>query len=217
MLGDELVIEEVHTERASEISEVLREKFSEEEKLVVTIAGESGSGKSELASELARINREHDLATGILQQDDYFVFPPKTNHEMRKKNIDQVGTYEVKLDFLDSNLRSFKKNVDSIYKPLVDYDADEITAEVKEVGDFRVLVAEGTYTTRLKFADFRIFIDRDYKQTYDARKKRGRDKLEPFVEDVLEREHKIISAHKEDADLVISPDYQEIRLKTSSN
>lgn len=217
MLGDELVIQEVHTERAREISEVLREMFEGKEKFVVTIAGESGSGKSELASELARLNGENHLPTGILQQDDYFVFPPKTNHEMRKKNIDQVGTYEVKLDFLDSNLRSFKKNADSIYKPLVDYDADEITTEVKEVGKYRALVAEGTYTTTLSFADFRIFIDRDYKQTYDARKKRGRDKLEPFVEDVLQREHEIISTHKEDADLVIKPDYQEIRLKSSSN
>ncbi|MBS3765717.1 hypothetical protein KGY71_04265 [Candidatus Bipolaricaulota bacterium] len=212
MLGDELVIEDVHTDRAREISQILKERFAGEEKFVVTIAGESGSGKSELAAELARLNRENDLPTGILQQDDYFVFPPKTNHEMRKKNIDQVGTYEVKLDYLDSNLRSFKKNADSIYKPLVDYDADKITTEVKEVGQYRVLAAEGTYTTKLNFADFRIFIDRDYKGTYEDRKRRGRDKLEPFVENVLEREHEIISSHKSRADLLITPDYQEIKL-----
>ncbi len=210
MLGDELVIEEVHTERAREIVPVLKDRCGGNEKFVVTIAGESGSGKSELAAEIARLNEENGTSTGILQQDDYFVFPPKTNHEMRKKNIDQVGTYEVKLDFLDANLRSFKNGADSIYKPLVDYDADEITTEIKEVGEYEFLIAEGTYTTSLEFADFRIFIDRNYEQTYEDRKKRGRDKLEPFVEDVLEREHEIISSHKSRADLLITSDYQEI-------
>jgi len=156
------------------------------------------------------------VPTGILQQDDYFVFPPKTNHEMRKKNIDQVGSYEVKLDFLDSNLRSFKNGAESIYKPLVDYDADQINTEVKKVGEFEWLIAEGTYTTALEFADFRIFIDRNYEQTYEDRKERGRDKLEPFVEDVLKREHEIISSHKSRADLIITSDYQGIEIVNSS-
>ncbi|MFB6290449.1 MAG: hypothetical protein ABEJ25_01795 [Candidatus Bipolaricaulia bacterium] len=214
MLGDELVIKDHHTERARKIATILEERFSGEDNFVITVAGESGSGKSELATEIARINEENQLPTGILQQDDYFVFPPKTNHEMRKKNIDQVGTYEVKLDFLDSNLRSFKLGTDSVYKPLVDYKADKITTEVKEVGKFRALIAEGTYTTTLTFADFRIFIDRNYRDTYEDRKRRGRDKLEPFIEDVLEREHEIISSHKDRADLLITSDYKEIKLQS---
>ena len=211
MLGDELVIEKYHTERAREIINVLEDKFSKKEKFVVTVAGESGAGKSELASEIARLNNEKGIPTGILQQDDYFVFPPKTNHEMRKKNIDQVGTYEVKLDFLDSNLRSFKQGAKSIYKPLIVYDKDSITTEEMNVGDFQVMIAEGTYTTSLRFTDYRIFIDRDYRDTYSDRKKRGRDKLEPFVEDVLEREHEIISSHRDKADLLITSDYDSVK------
>ncbi|MEF8798542.1 MAG: hypothetical protein V5A79_03925 [Candidatus Bipolaricaulota bacterium] len=210
MLGDELVIEKHHTERAREIVQILEDKFEDKEKFVVAVAGESGSGKSELASEIARISREKDFPTEILQQDDYFVFPPQTNHEMRKKNIDQVGSYEVKLDFLDSNLRSFKNRQETIYKPLVNYDEDRITTEIKEVRKYRALIAEGTYTSILKFVDFRIFIDRDYRQTYEDRKRRGRDKMEPFVENVLKREHEIISSHKNRADLVITSDYGDV-------
>lgn len=210
MLGDELVIKEHHTERAREIVTILEDRLSGVDKFVVTVAGESGSGKSELAREIARINRKHGPPTGILQQDDYFVFPPQTNHEMREKNIDQVGTYEVKLDFLDSNLRSFKNHEETIYKPLVNYNADKITTEVKKVGDYQALIAEGTYTSILKFVDFRIFIDRDYRQTYENRKRRGRDKMDSFVEDVLEREHEIISSHKDRADLVITSDYEDM-------
>lgn len=211
MLGDELVIEKYHTERAREIINILEDQLPKKEKFVVTVAGESGAGKSELASEIARLNNENNIPTGILQQDDYFVFPPKTNHEMRRKNIDQVGTYEVKLDFLDSNLRSFKQGAKSIYKPLVNYDRDNITTEEMNVGDLQVMIAEGTYTTLLRFSDYRIFIDRDYKDTYSDRKKRGRDKLEPFVEDVLEREHEIISSHRDRADLLISSDYGSVK------
>jgi Mrp family chromosome partitioning ATPase len=75
------------------------------DKFVITVAGESGAGKSELASEIARLFTEEGFNTGVLQLDDYFVFPPKTNHEMRRRNLEQVGPYEVKLDFLNSNLR----------------------------------------------------------------------------------------------------------------
>lgn len=214
MLGDKLVIEQEHTDLAQDICRVLDENYTKYDKLVVTVAGESGSGKSELAAEISRLRNEQGKKTRILQQDDYFVFPPKTNHEMRRKNIDQVGLREVKLDFLDSNLRSFKRNHRTIYKPLVIYDQDQLTTEEIEVGGFQTLIAEGTYTSTLQFADFRIFIDRDYRQTYKARKRRNRDKLEPFIEEVLRREHEIISSHKNQANVIITSDYEGVKLLT---
>jgi uridine kinase len=209
MIGDKLIIEEYHTARAAEICDLLPDRI--QGRFTITVGGESGSGKSELASEIARLLTERGLKTGILQQDDYFVFPPKTNHEMRRRNLEQVGPYEVKLDFLDSNLRSFKRGENPIYKPLVIYDEDRITTEEMETGDLAVLVAEGTYTSLLRFADFRVFIDRDYHQTLEARKRRARDKFEPFIVDVLEREHQIISRHKALADVVIPADFGSIQ------
>lgn len=206
------MIRQAHTDRAKDICAVLDANYANFDNLVVTVAGESGSGKSEVAAEIARLKNDEGEQTDVLQQDDYFVFPPKTNHEMRKKNIDQIGMYEVKLFFLDSNLRSFKRGHKTIYKPLVDYDEDRIITEIKEVGDVQTLIAEGTYTSALEFVDCRVFIDRDYHQTYENRKERGRDKLEPFVEDVLEREHEIISSHKNRADIIISSDYERIKL-----
>jgi uridine kinase len=107
MIGDKLIIEPYHTERAEELYVILTEHINAG--FTISVAGESGAGKSELSVELARILNESGIPAGILQQDDYFVFPPKTNHEMRRRNIEQVGTYEVKLDYLDSNLRSFKR------------------------------------------------------------------------------------------------------------
>jgi uridine kinase len=213
VIGDKLVIEQHHTDRAAEICELLAERVKAGGKLALTVAGESGAGKSEMAFEIHRLLNERGIKAEILQQDDYFVFPPRTNHEMRRRNLEQVGPYEVKLDFLDSNLRSFLRGESPIYKPLVVYDQDRITTEEMDVGDLAVLIAEGTYTSLLRFAGFRVFIDRDYRQTLEARMRRARDKWEPFIQDVLEREHQIISLHRALADVVIPADFGGMRLQ----
>ena len=210
MKGDKLIIEAHHTGRASEICGILEDRIKRG--FTITVAGESGSGKSELASEIARLLTDGGKPTGILQQDDYFVFPPKTNHEMRRRNIEQVGPYEVKLDFLDSNLRSFKNGDSILFKPLVYYAEDRMTTEEMPVEDYVALIAEGTYTSTLTYVDFRIFIDRDYHQTLEARKRRARDQFDDFLVDVLEREHQIISKHKVRADVLIPPDFDHIEV-----
>ena len=211
MIGDKLVIEQYHTDRANEITPLLVELIKN--RVCISVAGESGAGKSELAYEINRLLIEQGTRAGIIQQDDYFVFPPKTNHEMRRRNIEQVGPYEVKLDFLDSNLRSFKRGESPLYKPLVIFDEDKIITEEMDVNKIQVIVVDGTYTSILNFVDFRIFIDRDYHQTKEARIRRGRDKIEPFLLDVLEREHKIIFQHKTLADVIIPPDFGSIQIR----
>jgi uridine kinase len=213
VIGDKLIIEKHHTERAADICELLADRIQRGERFTVTVAGESGAGKSELACEIYRLLNERGIRAEVLQQDDYFVFPPRTNHEMRRRNLEQVGPYEVKLDFLDANLRSFKRGESPIYKPLVIYDEDRLTREEMAVADLTVLVAEGTYTSLLEFADLRVFIDRDYRQTLEARKRRARDKWEPFIQDVLEREHQIISQHKALAHVVIPDDFGSIEVQ----
>jgi uridine kinase len=211
MIGDKLIIEQHHTDRAAEICELLAARIRAQERFTMTIAGESGAGKSELAYEIYRLLNEMGTKADVLQQDDYFVFPPRTNHEMRRRNLEQVGPYEVKLDFLDSNLRSFKRGESPIYKPLVIYDEDRITTEEMDVSALRVLIAEGTFTSLLRFIDFRVFIEGDYRQTLEARKRRARDRWEPFIQDVLEREHQIISQHRVWADMLVLADFGSIQ------
>lgn len=213
MEGDKLLIEEHHTARALELCEHILQRYHDAHgarPLVVTVAGESGAGKSETGSEIARILSERGIRADVLQQDDYFVFPPKTNHEMRRKNIDQVGMYEVKLGLLDCNLRSFKRGEDPIYGPHVDYDSDSITMQERSLAGVQVLVAEGTYTTSLQFADIRIFIARNYDDTRAHRKARARDAEDDFIDEVLRREHAIIREHRALADFVIARDFGSI-------
>jgi len=208
--GDRLVIREHHTKIAKQVFDLLKGQIKD--KYAISVGGESGAGKSEIAVELARFFNDNGIETKVIQQDDYFVFPPKTNHEMRRRNIKQVGEYEVKLDFMEANLRSFKQGDHWIYKPLVIYEQDRITTELLEVGSTSVLIIEGTYTTRLNFVDRKIFIDRTYRDSEKERLERRRDKMEDFVGEVLEIEHRIISGHKGLAYIVVRKDFSGLEV-----
>lgn len=210
MKGDSVVVEAHHLKAASRILSILRPIFEgSAERQTVSIAGQSGSGKSETAVALANCLAEAGVASKILQQDDYFIHPPRTNDSTRRRDIAWVGPQEVRLDLMDAHLAAFLDGASEIEKPLVDYAGDRIGSEVLAVDDARFLIAEGTYTTLLGHARTHIFIDRTYHETRAHRVKRMRDasELDPFIDQVLEIEHDIISAHKARADIVISSDF----------
>ena len=210
MRGDRILVERNHRNAAQIIvDKLLTEITCSERKYIITVGGESGSGKSEVAAAIADALKERGVLTAILQQDDYFVYPPKTNDLTRRKDINWVGPKEVRLDLLDTNLMDIREGRDKINKPLVIYDEDRIDSETINFDPVRVVVAEGTYTSMLKNADIRVFIDRDYNDTKAHRVKRVRDdsELDEFVERVLKIEHEIISSHKARANFIIKRDY----------
>ncbi len=210
MHGDRIVIEAHHRRAASAIDAWLEQRgLPDADRLVLTVAGESGSGKSETAAALADALALRQIDSVIFQQDDYFVYPPKTNDRERRGNIDWVGPGEVRLDLLDEHLRAFVDGAESLEKPLVRYAEDRIDSERISLAGCRVAIAEGTYTTLLDSAGVRVFIDRDWQATRAHREKRSRDaaELDPFIDRVLAIEHRIISAHKARADLIVASDF----------
>jgi uridine kinase len=146
----------------------------------------------------------------IVQQDDYFIYPPRTNAATRREDIDWVGTSEVRLDLMDENLKQIRDGAATIVKPLVDFDADSIGEETIELDGVDVVLVEGTYTTLLRNADRRVFIDRSYVDTRAARELRAREAQDDFLERILTIEHVIISSHKGRADLIVTRDYDVI-------
>ncbi len=209
MKGDTIVVEEHHVRAAQGVAELVRPLLENATRLGVTIAGESGSGKSEIAQALADALHAAGIPAVIFQQDDYFVYPPRSNDRARREDITWVGPQEVHLDTLDAHLAAFLGGADSVDKPLVDYAADAIGEETLAFGDARVAIAEGTYTTLLETVGARVFIDRTFEQTRAHREKRRRDaaELDPFIEQVLAIEHDIIAAHKSRASIVIDDAY----------
>ena len=207
MIGDKIHVQPQHTRAAEAIYAVLKDRIGDE-RVAVTVAGQSGAGKSEIAHELARLLDAGGHKTFVFQQDDYFVYPPKTNHNERVKNIEWVGTQEVRLDLMNQHLDAFKSGKHQLLeKPLVIFDEDRITSEKIDLSPFDVVIAEGTYTSLLGSADYHVFIDRDYYDTLAHRRERGRDKIDDFTNQILKIEDAIITKHKQYADFVVNKDY----------
>lgn len=211
MIGDKLNIREEHRKAAQGVLKLLLPEIAQSAgKYALAIAGESGSGKSELAAVLAERLLEKGFKSIVLQQDDYFVYPPKTNAAKRRQDIQWVGASEVHLDLLDRNIREALDNKDEITKPLVIYKEDRVTQEAIKLQGVKVVIAEGTYTTLLQNVHARIFIDRTYVDTKAARLQRAREAPDPWIEEILAVEHRIISAHKSRADVIITRDYSVV-------
>lgn len=208
MRGDVLIIQEWHRKAGRKAAELIIPRIAESaSKFTITVAGESGSGKSEIAEVVTEVLAEQDVKSVILQQDDYFILPPKSNENKRRGDMDWVGANEVHLDLMDQNLKDFKAGRGQITKPLVIFEEDRITEETLNIEEFTVAIAEGTYTTSLNHVDCRIFIDQTYHETKKARLLRAREEQDDFLETVLKIEHKIISSHKRMADLIVTRDY----------
>jgi len=210
MKGDSIIVEEHHRKAAASIVPVLLPIIaSSDRRYTISVAGQSGAGKSETATAIALALASHGIESIILQQDDYFIYPPKTNDATRRADISWVGAGEVKLDLMDEHLAAFIDGAGRIEKPLVDYHRDSIGSEVLDTGNARAAIADGTYTTLLNQVMCHVFIDRDYLDTRAHREKRRRDdsELDPFIDRVLEIEHGIISSHKKRADILVNRDY----------
>jgi uridine kinase len=219
MRGDKLVIQEHHVKAAQSLLPLLIPKILQSrDTFIITIAGESGSGKSEIAAVLARLlHEEKNMKSIVIQQDDYFVYPPKTNAQMRRKNIRHVGPSEVRLELLEQNLSDILKNHSEIRKPLVIFDKDEITEETLRLEGTRVVIVEGTYTTLLHNVHQHIFIDRTYMETRESRRQRAREEQGQYLETILEIEHRIISSHKPRADIIVTKNYEAERNEQKGN
>ncbi len=212
MEGDVLIINNYHRKAAKQVVAILLAEIEKRgNKFFLTVAGESGAGKSEIAASIAVELEKAGKKSFVFQQDDYFVYPPKTNAEKRVEDIGWVGMQEVKLFKLDEEIAAIRQGEAMIEKPLVIFGEDRITTEVVDMSSFEVFIAEGTYTTALKNVDARVFIDRDVKDTKKARAKRAREKQDEFLEQILTIEHRIISAQKKDADIIITKGFDAVK------
>lgn len=207
MIGDRVNVKPKHQKAARLIFDALA-GLSLPERAAFTVAGQSGSGKSEIADALARLFDESGRRTLVFQQDDYFFYPPRTNHKRRVDDIEWVGANEVNLKLLDDHLAAFKGHPTLLLdKPLVVFTDDTITSEMVDLSPFAVLIAEGTYTSLLANADYRIFIDRNYHDTLEDRRERGREVVDDFSDKILRIEDRIISKHRELADFIVNRDF----------
>jgi uridine kinase len=214
MKGDILLLQKHHRRAASEIVPHIIDSIRRSRtRYIITVAGESGSGKSETGRAIADELEKFGIKSVLLGQDDYFILPPRSNDQKRREDPEWLGPHvEVKLDVIEQNLVDAIQGEREISKPLVDYDSNTIEEETINLDGIKVLIVEGTYTSLLKHVDTRIFIARNWIDTLEHRqkRKRGNEVGDPFIEQVLSTEHKIIAGHKQLADFLITKNFDII-------
>ena len=217
MKGDIIVLEEHHKEAARKIVPGIVKKIrAKSARYIITVAGESGSGKSETGKAIADELEKKSIKVVLLGQDDYFVLPPKSNDAKRREDPEWLGPHvEIRLDVLEGNLKDATAGKEEIVKPLVDYNVNAVEEERVNLEGVKVVIAEGTYTSLLKNVDTKVFIARNRLDTLAHRKKRnrGNEVGDPFIENVLKLEHKIIAGHRQLADFVITKEYDVIMVE----
>jgi len=218
MKGDIVLVNEHHISAARIIvSRILERINTIPTRFVISVSGESGSGKSETGLAISNELEKFGIHSVILGQDDYFFLPPKSNSEKRRTDADWLGPHmEVNFEVFERNLIDALRGSSKITKPLIDYNANTVDSEEINLDGVKVIIAEGTYTSLLKHVDVRVFISRDWQKTLEDRRKRnrGNEVNDEFTENILAVEHKIIAGHKQLADFVINDDYDVIDVGT---
>ncbi|MES3033546.1 MAG: hypothetical protein V4813_06065 [Gemmatimonadota bacterium] len=202
-----------YIDRAERLLALLRRDFGIPRgvRTVIAVAGESGSGKSVTAIDLALVLNQEGIPAAIIHQDDYFIRPPRTNHAFRERDIASVGPQEVQMDLIAQHVAQFRSGADSITGPKVNYPANRFDTQVIPLSPCEVLVVEGTYVLQIADADIRVFLEATWEDTAAARRARNRDIDAPFVAQVLTIEHEIIVRQRDTADVIIDRDYQVAR------
>lgn len=177
------------------------------DRVAIAIAGESGSGKSVTATGLAQQLGATGIRTTVLHQDDYFILPPRTNHEQRVLDLANVGPHEVDLARLQSHVDAFRAGENRIEGPAVDYPANRFVTRRHDFSTVQALIVEGTYVFRLRDLDLRIFLEATHEDTRERRRVRNRDIDAPIIDRILTIEHELIAPQSASADIVIDRDF----------
>lgn len=217
MKGDIVLIQEHHKHAAEIIvSEIVDQIKAKPSRFVITVAGESGSGKSETGLAIANELEKYGIVSIVLGQDDYFYLPPKLNSAKRHEDPDWLGPHiEVNFKVFEQNIIDAIEYKSEFEKPLVDYNANTIESQTISLDGVKVIIAEGTYTSLLKHVDIKVFISRNWLKTLEDRRKRnrGNEVNDPFTEQILATEHKIIAGHRQLADFIISDEFEVMKVK----
>lgn len=203
------IVDKSHQTVAAEIVGHLLLPIRQKETVyILSVAGESGSGKTETGAALYQKLGQAGIKALVLNQDNYFHYPPAQNDAQRKSDPHWLGPHaEVNMSLLQHNINSALAGATEIEVPSIDYHANTKIFLKLSLTDIQVLILEGTYVSLLKNIDTRIFITSTYIDTlpYRQKRNRGNEVNDPFVENILATEHKIVAGHKYLADFLVSP------------
>ena len=204
MIGDNVVIDKIHhTKKDKILPLVLKSYFCE--KLVITIGGESGTGKTEIASLIQDdLWNEHRIRCKVIHIDDYYKTSWQDRNIVRKKNgIKSVGTCEIDWDILNDVVSDFKSKKKILKVQRIHKYTNSIEYCMALNKNIDILVLEGLYANHLPTKNIGIYLDGTITDTKKFRESRGKEAQTPFRMKVLKKERQDVIKTKRLANVVI--------------
>lgn len=180
-----------------------RDLSKKDRKIVVSISGGSGVGKTGIATMVADYFKENGIGSCVISGDDYPHRIPKYNDAERLEVYRRHGYSGLErylgtpkeIDFAEINtlLNDFKKNESFIYRKHIGMNEYDLYYEKVDVSHVKVLILEWTHgnSDYLTGVDIPVYLHSTPKETEEYRRKRNRGEEEidtPFIQMVLEIE-----------------------------
>jgi uridine kinase len=213
MLGDVLLINDMHKEAAQAIYDHMREyckNKNERYRCVIGISGESGSGKSELAHSLGKVLKDNNIRVKVIHTDNYYKIQPLLREEWRRnKGFDKIGIEEYDWVKIKKTIRDFKEEQECVI-PCIDLIPEQVDKLITDFSKIDMLILDGLYAIKAPGVDLRVFIDLTYHETKINQIIRMKEALSDFRLAILEKEHQAVISLKPLADLIVDKSYQVV-------
>jgi uridine kinase len=213
MIGDVLLITKDHQEAALSILSHLDQIAGE--KIVLAIGGESGSGKTEIAHEVARNLKLRKTPAKVMHIDNYYLTSPSERTPWRKEHgLESIGFTEYNWDAINHNLKEFHQDQDQVSMPCIDLLTDQEDILTTSFQGIKYLIIEGLYAIQAD-ADLKVLIDLTYHETKKAQFERGKEPTNEYRWQVLQREHEVVQSLRSEADLFVTKSFTVVSAKNS--
>jgi uridine kinase len=218
MLGDILLINDMHKEAAAILCDRILEELENKEeryRYIIGISGESGSGKSELSHALGKALKEKNIRVKVVHTDNYYKIQPLLREEWRRnKGFDKIGLEEYDWVKINKTIRDFKEAQECVI-PCIDLIPEMVDKLIVDFEKIDLLVVDGLYAIKAPDIDLRVFIDLTYHETKINQIIRMKEALTDFRVHILEREHQAVSSLKPMADLIVDKSYRVVDAVTN--
>lgn len=193
---------------------------SGDERVVISIYGGSGSGKTTIATALQQYFLSEGIGCYLLGGDNYPHRIPKRNDEERLRVYEEVGEEglreylgtpkEIDFDCINQVLAEFHAGKDTITLRHMGREDGDISSEETDFAGIPVMLVEWTHggSEYLKGVDIPVFLESSPEETKERRIRRNRDEnaASPFICRVVELEQEKLDIQKGHARLVVGKD-----------
>lgn len=193
---------------------------SGDERVVISIYGGSGSGKTTIATALQQYFLSEGIGCYLLGGDNYPHRIPKRNDEERLRVYEEAGEEglreylgtpkEIDFDCINQVLAEFHAGKDTITLRHMGREDGDISLEETDFAGIPVMLVEWTHggSEYLKGVDIPVFLESSPEETKERRIRRNRDEnaASPFICRVVELEQEKLDIQKGHARLVVGKD-----------